>query len=406
VASGREGASGPLAYLLRMRERYGDVFPLRSIGGQRVLVVGEPETARQVFSAPADVLRAGEGNRRVIGWLLGDDSLILLDGERHMSHRRRLLPPLHGGRLAHQAAAMRARAEEHLDRWPLGKAVATLPLLRALALDVVLDAVFGDGGGEGDGPMLDALRALPSASPSGPGDTDSAPAIRRAEDLVDKQIARRRRRSGPPGNDVLSFLLDVTHENGSPLSAPEVRDELITLVLAGSETTAASLSWALQHLARSPEALALAAAEAPDGGGHYSEAVIRETLRMRPAVPMSARLVERPFRLGERRVPEGTVLAVSALLIHHRPDLYPEPMAFLPDRFLEEQHGAYAWIPFGGGVRRCVGASFAMLEMRIVLSALLSRMVPRPAGAAPETMRARGNILVPERGGRVAFEPR
>lgn len=407
--SGKRPAAGAramrqLAYLQQMRERHGDVFPLRTLGEQ-LLVVGDPELARQVFHAPTDVLRAGEGNRRVLGWLLGEHSLILLDGERHMSHRRMLLPPLHGRRLERHAATIRALAEEQLAGWPRGEEVAMLPRVRALTLDVVLCALFGHA------EDLGALRAalLELLSPVEAGSVEAripAEPIARAEALVGDQVAARRADARiEQRDDVLSLLLGARYEDGSPLSDAELRDELMTLIFAGTETTAASLAWALERLARAPRALARAAGEASAKSGPYIDAVIQETLRMRPAVPMAARLAARPFQLAEHSIAPGTVIAVSALLIHHRADLYPEPMAFRPERFLDRPPGTYTWIPFGGGVRRCIGGSFALLEMRIVLSALLSQMVPRVAAPAPEGLLGRGNTLVPARGARIVLEP-
>jgi cytochrome P450 len=368
-----------------------------------VLVAGDPELAKQVFQAPADVLHAGEGNRRVLGRLFGDHSLILLDGERHMGHRRLLLPAFHGRRLRRQAAAMRARAEACFDAWPSGE-VASLPRMRELTLDVVIGAVFGDGDGDAR-PLREALLALVAAAGAGGGEA-SPPArvAARAERLIEQQVDAR---DDGPGEDVLSLLLAARHEDGSSLSREEIRDELLTLVVAGTETTAAALAWALELLARSPRAQARAAAEATgDGEAPYIDAVAHETLRMRPAVPMSARLVKRRFELGGHSLEPGAVVAVSALLIHHREDVYPEPLAFRPERFLGEQPGTYSWIPFGGGVRRCIGAGFALMEMRAVLAALLSRLVPRAAPGPPEGMRSRGNTLAPARGGHVALVPR
>jgi cytochrome P450 family 135 len=397
----------PLAFLQRMRERHGDVFAVRLLGQEPLLVVGDPELARQVFHAPADVLHAGEGNRRVLGWLYGEHSLILLDGERHMSHRRLLLPPFHGDRLKRQAGAIRALAEAHLDAWPThGEAVEALPRLRKLALDVIMRVVLGEGEEERLGPLHDALRGLLFPPRDWQGD---APGLRRAircvEGLIDGELAGRRDAPLPQSDDVLSLLLEARGEDGSPLSDAEIRGELLTLIVAGSDTTAGALGWALERLARAPAALARATEEAAGGGGPYLDAVVLETLRMRPVVPMSARLVNRPFDLGGRPVPPGTTLAVSALLIHHRADIYPEPEVFRPERFLGRQPDTYTWIPFGGGVRRCIGASFALMEMRIVLSVLLARTNLRAPDPEPEGARTRANTMVPASGARIVLEP-
>lgn len=395
-----------LEFLLGMRERHGDVFEIRSAGERNVLVVGDPELAEQVFRAPADVLRAGEASRRRLGWLLGEHSLILLDGEAHMAHRRLLLPALRGPRLKRHEAAVKAEIEARLDAWPSREEVAALPRMRELTLAVVTGALFADGGERELTALRAALAALgPGEARGERGERAVGRAIERAGELIGAVVAARR--GDPPGGrgDVLSLLLEARHEDGAKLSDAEIRDELITLIVAGTETTAGSLAWALERLARNPVALARVAEDAADCGP-YVDAAICETLRMRPTVPMTARRVKRPFRLGERLVAPGTTLAVSALLIHHRADLYPEPMAFRPDRFLGRPPGAYTWVPFGGGARRCIGAGFAQLEMRVVLSTLLSRVTPRAADPEPEEIRNRVNTMVPSRGGRVVFSPR
>ena len=413
IAEGRDdrrqgrGALRPLDFLQRMRERHGDMFTVRLPGEQPLLVVGDPQLVEQVFQAPADVLHAGEGNSRGLGWVHGKHSLALLDGQRHMSHRRLLLPAFHNRRLERHAARMRALAEAQLDAWPSGEEVAALPRMRAIALEAVVDAVFGEGEPE----RLDPLRsAVPELQAAGVGNGDSPAAhrlVERVAALVGEEVAARRTGARlSEREDMLSLLLEARYEDGAPLADVEVRDEAMMLLIAGYETTATSLAWALERLARNPAALAAAEEDAADGGGDYIDAAIYETLRSRPAVTMSARLVKQPFRLGDREIAPGTLIALSALLVHHRPDIYPEPMSFLPERFLDQQPGTYTWIPFGGGVRRCIGVGFALMEMRIVLSALLSRMALRPAGPEPEGMQTVGSRLVPVRGARVVLERR
>jgi len=207
-------------------------------------------------------------------------------------------------------------------------------------------------------------------------------------------------------NDVLALLLDATYEDGSSLSEAELRDELLMLLMAGHETIAMSLTWTLERLARAPDVLARTAAEAQEGGGPYTEAVIYETLRMRPVVPGFMRLVKEPFQLGDYLLPPGTAIAASVLLVHHRPDIYPDPGVFRPERFLKRPPDTYTWIPFGGGVRRCLGAVFAMLEMRVVLSTLLARTSIHARGPEPEAMRNLALMLTPSRGGRIVLAPR
>jgi cytochrome P450/alpha/beta superfamily hydrolase len=396
-----------LAFLEEMRARYGEVFTVRLLGEEPLVVVGDPELVRQVIAASPDVLQAGEGNRRVLGPLLGEHSLFLLDGERHLSHRRLLLPPFHGRCLERCAETMRTTVEAQLAAWPEGEPVAALPRMRTLSLAVMMRTVFGIG--EAERPALrDALLALRLPANADDGESPAfRAAVERAEALIAEEVARRRSGSRPEqGDDVLALLLGSRLEDDSPLSEAEVRAELMTLIVAGTETTAGSLAWALERLAHTPEALDRAVEEATAGGGPYIDAAIYETLRMRPVLPTFARLAKQPFALGEHLVPAGTRIALSVLLVHHRADVYPEPMAFRPERFLGNQPGTYTWIPFGGGVRRCIGASFALMEMRIVLGALLSRMTLRAPGPEAEGMRNRAVMTVPSRQAEVILEPR
>lgn len=395
-----------LSYLQKMRDRHGDVFTVRPVNGVRSVVVSDPELIKLVFTAPAGVLHAGACNRQTLGWLLGEHSLLLLDEERHLDHRRLMLPSFHRDRLERHAEAMRTLVGSHLDSWPAGEQVEALPRLRALTLDVVLDAIFGSSE-EGAGRTLrDLLPAPLLMANTGDGDGPvSHAAVQQAKTLIRKEVTGRRAETDPEQrDDIFSQLLAARYEDGSALSDVEVRDELLTLIVAGTGTTANSLAWALERLARAPEALAQTAAEAADGGGPYTTAAIYETMRMRPAVPVLARLAMQPFQMGEHSVSPGTIVAPSPFLVHHRPDIYPDPMSFRPERFLEKEPGTYTWMPFGGGVRRCIGSNFALLEMRVVLAALLSRIRPRAIDEEPEGMHQRGNAMVPSSGASLVFD--
>ena len=393
-----------LAFLQKKRDRHGDLFPVRLMGEQ-MLVAGTPDLVKQVFNAPPDVLHAGEGNRRVLGRVLGDSALLLLDEERHMGHRRLLLPALHGPRLERLAESMRRRIEARLDGWPTGESAVVLPRLRVLALESVMHAVFGEDDGE-LGPLRATFEALLSVSLEQRGDAPAfARAVDDAETAIVEQVLARRERGADGDEDLLSVLLEARDGDGAPLSDTEVRDEVMGLMVAGTETSASSMAWTLELLAHAPEALTRIAGEA-GADGPYAEAVICEALRMRPPARMAARLVKRSFRLGGTTIPPGMVVGVSPLLIHHMPDVYPDPHEFRPERFLESKPGTYTWIPFGGGVRRCIGASFAMLEIRSVVAALLARMELRPASAAPERALYRGNTMAPAGGCHLLLERR
>lgn len=396
----------PLRSLQRLRDRHGDVFTVRPLRGTPSLIVSDPELAKQVLTAPAGAVHAGECNRRTLGWLLGESSLLVLDGKRHIDHRRVLLPCFRADRLERHTGAMRALAAAHFATWPTGEEIPTLPRLRALALDVVLHAIFGSSENGAGRALRDALPTPLLTATTGDDETAALRApLRRAAQLIDDEVAGRRAEARREPDDILGQLLAARHEHSSGLADDEVRDELLTLIVAGTGTTANTLAWTLERVARAPDALAQATAEASRGGGSFITATIQEAMRARPAVPILARLAKRPLRVGDRSVAPGTIVTPSPLLIHHRPDIYPDPASFRPERFLERQPGTYTWMPFGGGSRRCIGAGFALLEMRVVLAGLLSRLQPRAIDGAPEELRHRGNSMIPGREASLAFEP-
>jgi cytochrome P450 len=397
----------PLAFLQELRAEHGDVFTIRVLHEQPWVMVGDPELVKAVFAAPSDVLHAGEGNR-VLQPVLGPSSVLLLDGERHLHQRRLLLGPFRGSHVARYTDTMRAVADAEIDRWPVGAAVASLPLMRSLTLEVILRTVFGVETGDGLEGLRADLGSLPLPQNAGAmADSTFVHAVARVDRRVFAEIAKRRGDSKlREREDVLSLLLRARYEDGSAMSDEEIRDELMTLLVAGHETTASSLAWALERLVRTPHALREVESEAAEGGGPYTEAAIYETLRLRPPVPMVARMVKRPFQLGDHLIGPGVTIMPSVLLIHHHPDIYDDPAGFRPERFLDTPPGTYSWIPFGGGIRRCIGTSFALLEMRIVLSALLTRMEARPIDLRAEPMRRRAVTLTPGQGGRIVLEPR
>jgi len=412
----------PLGFLRALQKEHGDLFTLHLLREEPWVMVADPELVERIFRAPADVLHGGEP-KRILEAVVGPHSVLLLDESRHMRQRRLLLPPFHGERMARYGETMRAAAEAELERWPLGVAAPSATHMRAITLEVILRAVFGVTDGEALEPLREALGRLLSftagdmrivlvvlGEPERLGEERAAgfrEAMARTDELVLAEIARRRGEAGvEQREDIMSLLLQARHEDGSPMSDAELRDELVTLLIAGHETTAASLAWALERLVRSPEAMERAVAEAGEGGGPYIEATIQETLRLRPVFPMVARAVKKPFELGDHTIPPGVTLMPSIALVHRRPDVYPDPDSFRPERFLEKPPATYTWIPFGGGVRRCLGAGFALFEMRIVLTALLARTEVRAAEPEPETAKRRIIALSPSRGGRVVLGPR
>jgi cytochrome P450 family 135 len=419
----------PARFLQALQKRHGDVFTIHLLQEDPWVVVGDPALVKHVLTAPPDVLHAGEP-KQILEPLLGPESVLLNDGERHMRQRKLLLPPFHGTRVARYEATMRAVAAAEIDRWPAGVAAPAAPRMSAIALEVILRTVFGLGDEARLAPLREALGRLVeylsvSARTALVALGDSArladgrfaefrAVLAQADEMVFAELARRRAEGKTEGveseegegGDVLSTLLAARHDDGSPMSDRELRDELMSLLVAGHETTAASLSWALERLVRNPQALERTVAEAEDGGGPYTEAVIQETLRIRPVFMHLARRVKEPFPLRGYLIPEGVTIAVGIPLVHSHPTVYPDPEAFRPERFLERPPGTYTWIPFGGGIRRCVGARFALNEMGVVLSTLLSRAKVRAEDDEPELATRRVLVMAPSRGGRVVLEPR
>jgi cytochrome P450 len=408
----------PFSFLRELQAEFGDLFTLRLQYQDPWVMVGDPELVKQVFTAPPDVLHSGEANSY---WtpILGLNSVITLDGDAHLSHRKLLLPAFHGDRLARYRRTMRQAAERELDRWPGDEPVAAAPRMSALALEVILRAVFGAEDRDNLDPLGDAVgelvRAMSRARLALLGRPERLREDRFAEfraslaRLHGQVLAEiRRHRSDPrlgERDDVMSLLLHARFEDGSAMSDEELRDELMGLLLAGHETTAMSLAWALERLARCPRALERATAEAREGGGPYIEATVREALRVRPAFAVVARLVKRPFELAGHVIPPNVRIMPSPVLVHHRPDAYPEPNEFRPERFLGRAPGTYEWIPFGGGVRRCIGANFALYEMQVVLATLLARARPLPVDPEDEPPRRRLITFGPGREATLLMEP-
>ena len=406
----------PLAYLERLRARYGRRFTVRFPLAPPFVILSDPEQVREVFTAPPDVLHPGEG-ARVLEPLVGKNSVILLDEAAHMEQRKLMLPAFHGERMARLSGLMSEVAEREVESWPRDSELPLHPRMQRLTLEIILRTVFGLD----PGPRLDALRdRLGEMLAFGdrpisltPPDPEGRPAkvlsrvgpyadfVRRqaeSDRLVFELIDERR---ADPGEreDILSMLLEARHEDGSPMSSQELRDELLTMLVAGHETTATSLAWAFERLARSPRVLGVLVDEIDSGDDEYLTATIRETLRRRPVLPnCEPRLVKSPIEVGGWTYPTGICLVPNSYLLHHDPAVYPDPYEFRPERFLDNAPGTYTWIPFGGGRRRCVGAGFAMLEMQIVMRAVLSGCELRAAGNGAEHAR-RHNITVRPGGG-------
>jgi cytochrome P450 len=402
----------------RCRRRYGPRFTVRLVGTPPFVMLADPGEVKEVFTAPAEVLHPGSG-ARILEPLIGRHSVILLDEDAHLAQRRLMLPAFHGEQVARLAQVMGEVAATEVERWPRGEPVALHPRLQALTLEVILRTVFGLE----EGARLDRLRGhMTDVLAVGSNPVSLLPPLQRdlgprsawgrflrTRAQVDAELfalIEERRRDGAQRDDVLSLLLAARHEDGSPMSPQELRDELMTLLVAGHETTASQLAFAFERLVRTPEVLArLTEAVGGDDGDAYVTATVQEALRRRPVLPNAApRLVMEEIEVGGWRYPTGVCLVANAYLVHHDPSIYPDPYAFRPERFLEQPPGTYTWIPFGGGRRRCLGAAFATLEMKVVLRAVLERASPRVAGDARlELSRRRSITLSPREGAEVVL---
>jgi cytochrome P450 len=412
--------SRPIAFFERCRARYGRRFTVKLLSAPPFVFVSDPDEIKQVFTAPADVLHPGEG-AQILEPILGQNSVILLDGRPHLSQRKLMLPAFHGERMQKLSGLLTEVSEREVDTWPKDRSVATHPLLQALTLEVILRAVFGLD----PGPRLDRLRttlttmateatqpfsALPWLQKDANPRWRRFVAIREETDQLIFDLIDERRAEQAERADILSMLLDARHEDGSPMSAQELRDELMTLLVAGHETTASSLAWAVERLVREPRVVERLQREVDSGDGDaYLTATIQETLRARPVLANSApRLVKRPVEVGgwQYDASSPVCLVPNAYLVHHDAAVYQDPYTFRPERFLDEPPGTYTWIPFGGGRRRCLGASFAQLEMKIVLRAILERLTIAPGADGAELSRRRSITIAPRAGGRTVLRDR
>jgi len=384
--------------LFACHERYGDMFTIDIAYEGKWVMLADPEAIKQVFTGDPRVFHAGEGNK-ILEPALGRNSVLVLDEKPHMSQRKLLLPPFHGARMQGYEQTMSEIAAREIESWPVGTPYELRPRMQAITLEIILSTVFGVSEGERLAELREALRefldlttdprALLPLLLVGPQRITRFRPFRRRVERVDAliyaEIAERRRAGDlEQRDDVLSMLVGAQHEDGSPMSDEEIRDELLTLLVAGHETTATSLSWAVERLARHPAKLERLRDEVEGDRDEYLTATIQETLRLRPVISIVVRHLTEPVEIGGYELPAGIGVTPCVYLVHRNPEVYPEPDRFLPERFLENPPGTYTWIPFGGGVRRCLGASFAQFEMAVVLRELVRRRHIRPADPRPE----------------------
>jgi cytochrome P450 family 135 len=385
-------------FLEQSRARFGPMFSVNIAYEGDWVMVSDPELVKQVFTGDPKIFHAGEGNQ-ILRPILGDNSVLVLDEKPHMSQRKLLLPPFHGERTQAYGEKMTEIAAREIESWPTGVPYKLRPRMQAITLEIILETVFGVHERERLEPLREALREFLDLTTNpavllpvlmiGPDRIKSIPAFRRRVERVDALIAReigdrRAAEDLAEREDVLSMLLLARHEDGSPMSDAEIRDELLTLLVAGHETTATALSWAMERLTRHPEKLERLRAEVADGEEEYLTATIQETLRLRPVIVIVVRKLTEAVELGGYELPAGAGVTPCIHLIHRDPNIYPDPDRFIPERFIDNPPGTYTWIPFGGGVRRCLGASFAQFEMAVVLRELIRRHEVLPANPASE----------------------
>jgi cytochrome P450 len=419
----------PLRLLEECAETYGDCFTLNVAGHGRFVMVSDPEAVREIFRGDPDVLHSGEAND-IFSATVGRSSVLVLDGPAHARQRRVLVPPVKGERMRAFFEAMRSETLDAVRDVPIDQAFATLPMMRSITLRVILRAGLGLPAGPtldeferkvevflANGRQRHALILMTVVPIHRFSRSRWVPLFRQLNALNDDIYAlisaRRRGDSSAVSENVLDDLLAATHEDGRPLDDQEVRDALITILIAGHDTTALALAWAIIELSSHPEAsdrvrdeLVRVTGGGPPEAAHlpaleYLDAAIRESLRLRPVAPFVVRLTKQSFEAGGRHYPAGVVLCPSSYLVHRRVELYPEPGQYRPERFLGRKFGSHEWFPFGGGNRVCLGMPFALYEMKVLLATLFSQVrLGRPDGAQSRPRRY-GIVLGPDDAGRI-----
>jgi len=436
----------PISFMESCRRRYGDAFSVRFVGFQQPTVfLSDPDAVKALYTEQSHGLPPGRSI--ALRPVLGPDSVLLLEGREHLMRRRLMLPPFHGQRMRSYEGVVQEVAKREIASWPLGQPFPLHPRMQAITLEVILRAVFGVT----DPHRLDLLRdRLPQLLTENSSiwlqlrvllsrRSERGDPLQRLRSLLQDidaavfaEIAERRAQIARQGeqetleerDDILSLLIAARFEDGSQMGDKELRDQLLTLLLAGHETTATALAWTIDLLLRNPVTLARLTAEVDagtdgggdrDGGGRegasgggedYLRAVIAESLRLRPVVPLAGRRLATQLHAGGLRLPAGADVTPAIWLTHTRSDLYPDPLSFRPERFLHESPATYGWIPFGGGTRRCLGASFAEFEMRVVLKSMLASRSLSPVGTRAERVARRNVTFSPRHGTRVQVRPR
>lgn len=423
----------PIPFMEECRSRYGDWFTLRLRKRLTFVFTSDPEAIRQVFAGDPHQLRAGAANV-VLKPLLGEHSLLLLDGDSHAEERKLMMPPFHGERMHAYGEIMRKVSDRSLQCWPEQEPFPIHPKMQAITLDVILKTVLGLSENETYRRLHELLTRLLSITTRplrllmvGPGGEvrysgfqsalgrfspwgQAVQIMREVDKILFAEIARRRKLTEEGREDVLTMLIGARDEDGRAMTDQELRDEMMTLLVAGHETTATALSWVFCRLVEHSHVLekTVAEIEQAQAGGpispkqvtelRYLDSVVKETLRLNPIVPVVGRCLQAPLEIAGRVLPAGVIVAPCIYLTHRRPDLWEEPEKFEPARFLVKRPGSHEFFPFGGGVRRCLGMAFALYEMKIVVAQVLTRVVlGRAPGYRPRLVR-RGITFAPSEG--------
>ena len=411
-------ARNPLGFLSNEQRRHGDIFSVRFPFFGRIVYVARPDLVKAVFTGEPSVFHAGEANATVLEPALGPHSVLTLDDKPHMRQRKLLLPPFHGERVRRYQELIVEMTRREMESWPVGEPFAMRPHTQRITLAVIMRAVFGVH----DEERLERFELLIDDFAKRVGVITSFPILRRnlgpwspwprflrsreaLDEFIYEEIRLRRAEPGHEArDDVLSLLMGARDEDGEPMSDQELRDEMVTVLGAGHETTATGLAWAVERLTRNPEVLAKLRESLAAGEDEYLGATVKETLRARPVIVDVARKLKAPATIGGYELPAGQFVLPAIAALHYRDDLFPEPEEFRPERFLDAKADNYAWIPFGGGVRRCIGAAFAEYEMRTILREFVERAELRPVDPKPERVKVRNITLAPAKDTRVVLE--
>ncbi|HKP57296.1 MAG TPA: cytochrome P450 [Polyangiales bacterium] len=424
----------PTQFMRLCRRRYGSAFRLKFMPLD-ICLFSSPEAIRTIFAAKSADMHAGKVNR-LLRVVVGESSVLLLDDDEHLRHRKLLMPSFHGERMRYYGETMASITRHVMEGWPEGRAFSLHPHTQEITLQIILRTVFGADEGAQLTRLRDQIVHLLSVA-----EYRAAFAIMiylatrpeletrlpwswllRERDKTDlmlyQQIAERRADPAAPGRkDVLAMLMQARDDDGQPMTDRELRDELMTALAAGHETTATALAWAFERILSTPEVYERLRDELSEAGGEqaspdklaslpYLDATIKEVLRLRPVVPIVGRILQKDTQIAGYDLPSGTAVGACIYLAHRNPEIYPDPEAFRPERFIEAPPDPVTWLPFGGGIRRCIGAQFASYEMKIVLGTMLAACDFELAQKTPARTRRRAVTLWPEGGARVTIRRR